>query len=377
MRVLLVIYGSLDQLSGGYLYDRLVVDHLRRQGVEVDTLELAPRPYLLAWTAGLGRRERSLLAGRGGHEVVVVDELVHPSVARAAAGRPPGAPPLVILVHHLLSSEEPSFPLSLLAAALERRLLEESDLLIVNSRTTERTVRRLAPRSPRAVVCPPGCDYVLAGPSRAGGKGEAEPAGPGRERTAAAPAETAGRSDPAPVRLLVTGNVIPRKGYDLLLPVLAGLADLSWHLRVVGNIVDRRYLRRLQRLIRRHGLQRRVAFAGGLGPEELRLEYRQADLFVFTSRYEGYGISVAEAMRAGLPVAAFRSGAVAEVVGSEAMLVPAGDLEALGRRLRTLIADPRERARLSAAAGRRAERLPTWEQTGACFLAALREASVG
>ena len=45
MRIGLIIYGSLDTLTGGYLYDRLLVEHLRRQGDHVDIISLPWRTY--------------------------------------------------------------------------------------------------------------------------------------------------------------------------------------------------------------------------------------------------------------------------------------------------------------------------------------------
>ena len=52
MRILWVVYGSLDRLSGGNLYDRLVVDHLRAHGAQVEVLGLPQPPYPLGPPAG-------------------------------------------------------------------------------------------------------------------------------------------------------------------------------------------------------------------------------------------------------------------------------------------------------------------------------------
>ena len=368
MRLALVVYGSLEQVSGGYLYDRQVVSFLRRQGVEVDVHSLRAAPYFLCTRQNFQPRLRRLLRrGRGGgvpYDAVVLDELVHPSAFLAvgrskpgsAAQRAPDRPPVFTLVDHLKSDEGGPALRRAAARVMERRLLRGSDRLLVNSRTTEASVRRLASGCPPAWVCPPGCDLQEAPLPPA-----ENPAGP--ERPAGA----------AP-RLLVTGNLIPRKGHDLLLQALAGLRELPWQLRVVGRRVDRRYGARLRRLAAASGISERVVFSGELSGAALAAEYAEADVFVFASRYEGWGISLAEALRAGLPFVAFASGAVPELVGGDAPgLVAAGDVSAFREALRRLLAEPSFRAAEAARSRRIGTGLPTWEQTGRCFHRALLE----
>jgi glycosyltransferase involved in cell wall biosynthesis len=95
---------------------------------------------------------------------------------------------------------------------------------------------------------------------------------------------------------------------------------------------------------------------------------------VLPSRYEGYGIVYAEALAHGLPVIACDVGPVPELVGGEAaLLVPPGDIEALSGILDLLLGDPALRGRMSAAARRRAEHLPRWDDAVVGLWRALRE----
>ena len=366
MRILWVVYGSLEQLSGGYLYDRLVVEYLRAHGVEVEVLGLRQPPYFLGPLRAVPRRLRSPL----GFDAIVVDELTHPSVFRWAVARAQTATPLlrprlVTLVHHLRSREQVPPLLKAAARAMERRLLAASDAVIANSRATAATVEELAGPLPLLAVCPPGCDRLPAAAKEAahapGAAGEADGG-----LAAAGPA--------GPVRVLATGNLIPRKGYDLLLELLAGMSGLPWELRVAGRPVDRRYERRLHALVRRWGLGDRVTFTGELSEKRLAEEYRRAEVFAFPSCYEGYGISLAEAVRAGLPFVAFTGGGVAEVVRGRGLLVPPGDLAGFGAHLRRLIADSAFRERQAVLSRELAPALPTWRDTGRLFLAALKKA---
>jgi len=143
----------------------------------------------------------------------------------------------------------------------------------------------------------------------------------------------------------------------------------------VGRPADRRYTRRLQARTRAYGLADRVVFAGALDAGPLAEEYRRAEVFAFPSRYEGYGISLAEALRAGLPFVAFAGGGVSEVVQGRGLLAPPGDLKAFQAHLGRLIADPALRARMAALSRELAAGLPSWQDTGRCFLRVLQTAA--
>jgi glycosyltransferase involved in cell wall biosynthesis len=396
MDIILVIYGSLDQVTGGYLYDRKVVERLRLGGTDVQILSLQQRPYLCAMLQGFTGRVRDLLGAERekGGSLVVVDELTHPSffIPLLFRLRPVGH--LITLVHHLRSDERIGLAQRLIAGILERVLLNRSAFIIVNSSNTEESVRRRMKdgTTARIRVCRPGCDTLR------------EPAG----RSVPPDWEPSGHE----VQLLTVGNVIPRKGHMALLSALTTMSELSWHLTVVGRDDPRtRYSRRLHTVIDAGHLESRIRFTGTLGDEALIRLYTHADLFLFPSSHEGYGIALAEALRFGLPYVAFDSGGIREITSSEVEVgfsvagdsdpdpdplrvgaLEIGPFEELHRcrggflvsrdrpetfraLLRRLIEDGELRRQLSAGALERSRELPTWEETGACFNRALRSVS--
>ena len=91
-----------------------------------------------------------------------------------------------------------------------------------------------------------------------------------------------------------------------------------------------------------------------------------AAVLAYPSRYEGFGFPPLEAMAAGVPVVASAAGAVPEVVGDAAALVPVGDTDALASGLLRVLSDPSEAARLVAAGRERAAGY-SWAATGAAF----------
>ena len=141
MRVALVIYGSLDSVSGGYLYDRQLVRRLETEGDEVDILTLPHRSY-----AGnlLDNYSSELLAAmNGGYDLILQDELNHPSLAWANGRLGPGRPALVAIVHHLRSCEARPGWQNALYRAVETRYLRSVDACVYNSQTTRHAVEEL------------------------------------------------------------------------------------------------------------------------------------------------------------------------------------------------------------------------------------------
>ena len=155
--------------------------------------------------------------------------------------------------------------------------------------------------------------------------------------------------------LAFTGRLVPHKGVDILLDTLSLLPE-DVALVVVGAGP------RLPSLIghaRRIGVSKRVRFCPRVTDEELPRYLALADVFVFPSqnRLEGFGLVVAEAMAAGLPVVIADMPGVREVIepGKEGLLAEPLIASDLAAKVRTLLDDPALARRMGAAARRRAE----------------------
>ncbi len=152
----------------------------------------------------------------------------------------------------------------------------------------------------------------------------------GRERLA-----SLGLVDAAPVFLSV-GRLEANKGFDVLVAALARAASAlpdSWAWVLAGDGPARDTV---LRALAEAGLGRHAVLAGRLGDADLHSLYAVADWFVHPTRYEGSSIVTLEAMAHGLPVLASRAGGLPDKVddGVTGFLVPPGDAEALGERLR-------------------------------------------
>ncbi len=115
------------------------------------------------------------------------------------------------------------------------------------------------------------------------------------------------------------------------------------------------------RKLRELGLEDRVIFTGYVPDEDLPALYSAADLFVFPSLYEGFGLPVLEAMACGVPVVCSSTSSLPEVAGDAALLVPPTDVRALTEAMERALTDERLRARMRARGLERARRF-SWER---------------
>jgi glycosyltransferase involved in cell wall biosynthesis len=332
-----LVPGPLDQLTGGYLFDRRIVEGLRAGGRKVDVVELAGSFPDADGTARAA--VAAALGGLPGNAAAVIDGLALLGAAdclEAAAKRLR----LIGFIHHTLASETGlSVAENARIAGLEGGLLRLLRGAICPSEETAAALSAYGVAAARLAVVPPGTakPAVARPPSRKDG----------------------------PARLLTVASVTPRKGHLVLVDALARLTAFDWELRCVGSLTrDPATAAALRDAIARHGLADRVTLAGERRPEELTAEYQAADCFVLPSYHEGYGMAFAEALSHGLPVVAARAGAVPRTVPESAgLLVPPGDAAALAAALQRVIAEPDLRRRLAAGALAAGALLPDWDQS--------------
>ena len=360
MHIGLIIYGRLDTVSGGYLYDRKLVDHLQRQGDQVEIISLPWSNYgrHLAHNIlpGLNRSLR-----RASFDVLLQDELNHPSLFWLNRHlRYHCRYPLASIVHHLRLSETRPAWQNAVYGWVEKKYLATVDGFIFNSHTTRATVEELV-GSPRP--------HIIA-----------YPAGNHLQPVLTDEAITARAHEPGPLRLLFVGNVIARKGLETLLAALAGLPAESWRLEVVGDIaVDPAYARRIGRQIEAAGLSHQVTLRGSVPGQALRSHFCRSHLLAVPSRYEGFGIVYLEGMGFGLPAIAGATGAAHEIIthGQDGWLTPAGETAELADYVAGLHRDRERLARMSLAARRRYLAHPTWDDTMARVRQFLKEMEIG
>lgn len=164
---------------------------------------------------------------------------------------------------------------------------------------------------------------------------------------------------PLPEKQRQYGNKVlfvgARGGYkNFLLAVKAVARQPSLALHIVGGgVLSSSEVRLLEQQ-----LPGRYQWLGRLSDEELNIAYNSAYVLLYPSSYEGFGIPIIEAMRAGCPVIAVNASSIPEVAGNAAIMVDAASVEALDVALQIL---PRQRDSLVAAGYAQAAKF-SWER---------------
>ena len=337
--------GDLDTHTGGYAYDKRLIDELGLLGLQVNPVSLPHCSVDMSPAARLMVQEQLSAIPDG--SVVVIDGLALGVLDRETT-EVRHRLRLIALCHHPLALESglnPSQQSWLFES--ERRALANVYATLVTSDNTRRILTR---------------DFTVS-------EDTITVAVPGTDRRGFA--ECKGR----PTCLLTVASLTQRKAHDILISALADLAGLDWQARFVGgDHFDKDWAQILRKQVAKEKLESRIHFAG-LVPD-VDIEYQQADVFVLPSRFEGYGMVFAEALSAGLPIIATRAGAVPDLVPDTAGLLVAPDNPgALAEAIHSVLTADGLRQQLQTGARACAEKLPTWRESAEKVFNLLREVS--
>jgi len=333
MRVCFITVGGKARMTGRHLYHREVFARLRASGATVDELVVSAVDLLSQRSASSRLGER---VNPRRYDVLLVDALARAAVApwidiwRAMR-------PLVVLFHELPSvASEYDDPQEI---AWERALLRADWAITVSRHATNLLVERGARRE-RIMIASGGFDRLVP------------PTG----------LPTPRRTSPG-ASVLCVAQWIRRKGIVDMVRAWGRVARPGDRLELVGETdADHDYASEVRVAIA--AAPTGVIVRGTLRDEDLRQCYAKADFFALPTHYEGYGLVFAEALAYGLPIIAYDTGPIPELIGPDAgLLSPVGDEAALITNLSRLLGDPTLRAAMAAAARARVAELPTWSDT--------------
>jgi glycosyltransferase involved in cell wall biosynthesis len=348
MRIGFLIYGTLDILSGGYMYDRKLVEYLRAQGDSVEIISLPWRNYAAHLMDNFSFNLPTNL------DILIQDELNHPSLIGANRGK--HSYPIISLVHHLRCSElRPNWQNDLYRI-VEKKYLQSVDGFIFNSQTTKGVVNGLRINGKPSIVAYPPTD---------------------RFGDAISEEEIISRAQGEPLKILFLGNIIERKGLHILLEAIKSL-NFDLQLDIIGSLnSDPKYAKQMQDFVSVNDLQLHrtafgaaqvssiVTFHSSLDNEPLKQKLQLAHVLIVPSSYEGFGIVYLEGMGFGLPAIGTTAGAASEIIehGKTGYLIEPNETKTLAEYILQLASDRNLLTQLSINARNRYTQQPLWNET--------------
>ena len=344
-----VVPGSINQRTGGYLYDFRIVDGLRRLGWSVVVHELS------GIFPGPDREARDsltrVLEKLPDHSCVVIDGLAMGGLPEPLQLQRTRLTLVGLDVHPLAAETGLARARRRHLSKLEQAAFSACRYVVVTSPATAIRLTDYGVSSERVSVVCPGTDPA---------------------------SEAVGPDDIGVPQILCVATLIPRKGHDVLIRSLSTIREISWNCVCVGSLVrNPDYAQAVQQQTVAADLADRIRFVGECDSRVLEDFYHSSSVFVLPSYDEGYGMVLTEALARGLPIVSTTAGAIPETVSQDAaILVPPGDDQVLAVALSSLLTDAAHRLRLAKAARKYGAALPDWRQAAQQFDGALSESLV-
>ncbi|WP_051799147.1 glycosyltransferase family 4 protein [Catenuloplanes japonicus] len=345
--VTLLTLGDPATMTGGYLYHRRVADRAPAFGARIDFVSLPAWRFPLPALAGATMLRR-IRANKP--DVLLVDSIVA-GLAGPWLGAP-GLPPIAAILHQPPGGIDHASVRQRTQASLDKSLYKRAKRMLIASEDLASTLRAQGFDADLLAVVPPGRDAADE---------PVDPTGDLRQNRQTA--------------ILSVGNWMARKGLLDLLEAVSNLPPNAATLHLVGDEnVEPAYAAQVRARIARPDLHDRVVTHGVVTPAEVAGFYRRADIFALASTKEPYGTVYGEAMAAGLPVVGWNAGNLPHLAqhGVEGLAVPPGDRVALTGALLRLATDDAYRLAMAAAARRKADTFPTWDDTSRMLFTELR-----
>ena len=172
--------------------------------------------------------------------------------------------------------------------------------------------------------------------------------------------------------ILAAGRLVPQKGFDLLIEAFSLIVDEvpDWKVKIFGSGKDKDLL---QDMINEKHLYNHVLLMGPT--KEIEKELMNASIYALSSRFEGFGMVIVEAMQCGVPVVSFDCPkGPSEIISNQVdgILVENGDVKQFSKALLTLIQDEDKRKRLGKMARQNVKRYSI-EEIGAKWISLLKQ----
>lgn len=342
---LFIVASRFEEITGGLVWTNKVAEHVKKNHKRTTVIDLSMHSPLLGNNKYIGMFYFLFYFFTKHEFFVFIDHRLHlrfnlPLLVALCWGKNRYA----TLCHHVLYKTKKNLVRRRVEFISERLFLKKAELVIVPSQQTSFEVGRLGVSKNKIKVVNPTqvftCNQL--------------------------PKRFLKR------KLLFVGNLEERKGVDVLIKAVARLHDFT--LDIVGDFKDENYVKKLKDFVNEKGLTKKVFFRGRIDNRLMSGFYKDANIFVFPSRYEGYGMVLIEAMCFGLPIVATSIPTTLEIVkhGLNGYICPMDDVVCMARSINRLLDNRSLQRRMSVVNFEMSRKFRGWDEVARETFAAFR-----
>lgn len=338
LRIGFVTYDGSDITSGGYRYNRKLLDFLQSRGHTVEQYSL---PNKRSLTVPRKRLPASLGELNQSFDVLIEDGICAPLFWYW--NRYLTEPDTIVGLIHYLRQCDPTTTFSRYSRYQENTFLRTLDTFIATSNHTRKQVMHSCSTVDPGIVVYPG------------GRNEAHQK-----------IQLDRQDNKTPLRVLFIGNITPRKNVSTLLEAVQTIPDKSFEILIVGDhTVEPAYTRKVQEQIQQMDTSASVKLLGNVSAERLHSLLCKSHVCCVPSLYEPFGMVYLEAMEYGVVPVASNNGGANELInhGKNGFLVQPDSTANIADTLRQLSEDRSVLIRCSSRARRTANAFPDWSES--------------
>lgn len=345
MRVGLIIYGSINTITGGYIYNRHLVDYLKSKGIDIKIFSQTQTNFFGLIKSNYSKKIFKEII-EFSPDILLQDEMNFISLFLLNRKlKASGKFPIISIIHFLNSNQEVNFIFKYVLKKIETIYLKSVEGFIFNSLYTQSTVLNIIGENKNSIVAYPGKDRYQFNISKN-----------------QIPAKCLSKV----LKIIFIGNLFYHKGLHVLLQALSKIDTQLWQLTVIGGLhFDLVYTNQIMAMIGQLGFEENVKILGVLDITNLKTQLPLHHLLAVPSYYESFGMVYAEAMGAGLPVIACKAGGAQEIVVDKknGFLVAPGDYLMVRESIFELIKNRRLLMKMSLSSLTAYENMFSWQET--------------
>lgn len=324
--------------TGGLIWMNRLAEYARRNYEKTKIIDLAKSNSWMAHNRLVGPIYFLMLLLRRGNSFIFIDHSLHmrffvPLLTSFFLKRNNYA----VICHHLFYKIRNNRIRRAAEYLSEKTLLRNARIVIVPSAKTSLDIKRLRVNENKITIVNPTLTYRAA-------------EFPQREFRN---------------KILFVGNLEPRKGLDIIIKALSLIKDLHFSLDIIGSYhKQKKYFVYLKKMVDKYSLSKKITFYGRVESERIIGFYRKANILIFPSRHEGFGMVLLEAMSFGIPIVATDIPTTREIVENNVngYLCPVDDYMCLSQGIKMLLINQNSQVQMGKRNFEASRKFRSWEE---------------